>query len=114
MLVNSIQPGPRPYLAERYQQLRGAKFKRALKRRAKRQRLQPEFLLKAISALLDGTPVSTFDKPTQQALAAVVKNAEGDVIEGDPNEIKRQRDVWTFARNMGSDDPNWQLVATGE
>jgi predicted lipid-binding transport protein (Tim44 family) len=36
------------------------------------------------------------------------------VIEGDPKAVKTQRDVWTFARNMGSDDPNWQLVATGE
>ena len=47
-------------------------------------------------------------------LTSVVKNAEGDVIEGDPSAIKRQKDVWTFARKMGSDNPNWQLVATGE
>lgn len=47
-------------------------------------------------------------------LTSVVKNAEGEVIEGNANEIKRQRDVWTFARKMGSDNPNWQLVATGE
>jgi len=45
-------------------------------------------------------------------LTSVVKNAAGEVIEGDPNEIKRQRDVWTFARTMGADDPNWELVAT--
>jgi predicted lipid-binding transport protein (Tim44 family) len=45
-------------------------------------------------------------------LTSVVKNADGQIIEGDPNEIKRQRDVWTFARNMGADDPNWELVAT--
>ena len=47
-------------------------------------------------------------------LTSVVKNAEGEIVEGNPNEIKRQRDVWTFARVMGSDDPNWQLVATSE
>lgn len=47
-------------------------------------------------------------------LTSVVKNANGDIVEGNPNEIKRQRDVWTFARKMGADDPNWQLVATGE
>ncbi|WP_224816648.1 Tim44/TimA family putative adaptor protein [Hasllibacter sp. MH4015] len=45
-------------------------------------------------------------------LTSVVKNADGEVIEGDPTEIKRQRDVWTFARHMGADDPNWLLVAT--
>ena len=47
-------------------------------------------------------------------LTSAVRNASGDIVEGDPNEIKRQRDVWTFARRMGVDDPNWQLVATGE
>jgi len=45
-------------------------------------------------------------------LTSVVKNADGEIVEGDPNEIKRQRDVWTFARKMGSDNPNWILVAT--
>ena len=47
-------------------------------------------------------------------LTSVVKNADGDIVEGNANEIKRQRDVWTFARKLGSDNPNWQLVATGE
>jgi predicted lipid-binding transport protein (Tim44 family) len=47
-------------------------------------------------------------------LTYVVRNTAGEVVEGNPNEIKRQRDVWTFARRMGVDDPNWQLVATGE
>jgi predicted lipid-binding transport protein (Tim44 family) len=28
--------------------------------------------------------------------------------------IKRQKDIWTFARIMGSDNPNWELVATGD
>jgi predicted lipid-binding transport protein (Tim44 family) len=47
-------------------------------------------------------------------LISVVRDRNGTVVEGDANEIKRQRDVWTFARRMGVDDPNWQLVATGE
>ncbi|MXQ08239.1 Tim44/TimA family putative adaptor protein [Alphaproteobacteria bacterium GH1-50] len=47
-------------------------------------------------------------------LTSVVRNSEGEIVEGNPNEIKKQRDVWTFARVMGSSDPNWQLVATGE
>jgi predicted lipid-binding transport protein (Tim44 family) len=62
-----------------------------------------------------------FDRATNMAeiavrfvgeLTSVVRNADGQLIEGDPNEIKRQRDVWTFAREMGANDPNWQLVAT--
>ncbi|NKB29291.1 MAG: Tim44/TimA family putative adaptor protein [Rhodobacteraceae bacterium] len=47
-------------------------------------------------------------------LTSVVRDNAGDIVEGNPTEIKRQRDIWTFARKMGSDDPNWQLVATGE
>ncbi|GAA6147088.1 Predicted lipid-binding transport protein, Tim44 family [Pseudooceanicola nitratireducens] len=47
-------------------------------------------------------------------LTFAVRDRAGEVIEGDPKAVKTQRDVWTFARNMGSDDPNWQLVATGE
>jgi len=47
-------------------------------------------------------------------LTSVVRDAKGKVVEGDPNKIKRQKDVWTFGRVMGSDDPNWQLIATGE
>jgi predicted lipid-binding transport protein (Tim44 family) len=65
-----------------------------------------------------------FDKATREGeitikfvgeLTSVVRKAEsGEVVEGDPNEIKRQKDVWTFARDMSSDSPNWKLVATGE
>ncbi len=46
-------------------------------------------------------------------LTSVVRDKDGQIVEGNPNEIKRQKDVWTFARPMGTDDPNWQLVATG-
>ncbi|KMW58909.1 Transporter [Candidatus Rhodobacter oscarellae] len=47
-------------------------------------------------------------------LTSVVRDAAGEIIEGDATEVKRQKDIWTFAREMGTDDPNWKLVATGE
>jgi len=47
-------------------------------------------------------------------LTSVVTDESGEVIEGDATSIKKQKDIWTFARIMGSNDPNWQLVATGE
>ena len=43
-----------------------------------------------------------------------VRDNAGDVVEGNANEIKRQRDVWTFAHKMDDNDPNWRLIATGE
>jgi len=45
-------------------------------------------------------------------MTSVVRDRGGDIVEGDPKAVKRQKDTWTFARDMGSDDPNWQLVAT--
>ena len=47
-------------------------------------------------------------------ITSVVHDKAGEIIEGSPNEVKRQKDVWTFARTMDSNDPNWKLVATGE
>ena len=64
---------------------------------------------------------ATFDDATNEAEIAVrftgemtylVRDAGGDVVEGSDTEIKRQKDVWTFARAMGTNDPNWRLVAT--
>lgn len=46
-------------------------------------------------------------------LTSVVRDPSGVVVEGDPKEIKQQRDVWTFTRNMASDNPNWLLTGTG-
>lgn len=46
-------------------------------------------------------------------LTSVVRGKNGKVIEGNPDEVKRQKDVWTFGRTMGADNPNWLLVATG-
>lgn len=40
------------------------------------------------------------------------KNADGAVIEGDPTSVHETRDLWTFARDVKSSDPNWTLVAT--
>ncbi|MGB0902757.1 Tim44/TimA family putative adaptor protein [Halocynthiibacter sp.] len=47
-------------------------------------------------------------------LTSVVRDRGGDIIEGDKTAVKRQRDTWTFAREMGADNPNWKLIATGE
>lgn len=46
-------------------------------------------------------------------LIVATRDASGEVVEGDPKAARKQRDIWTFARHMGQDDPNWQLVATG-
>lgn len=47
-------------------------------------------------------------------LYRTVRDKTGAVIEGSPTTILRQRETWTFGRRMGTGDPNWQLVATGD
>jgi predicted lipid-binding transport protein (Tim44 family) len=42
----------------------------------------------------------------------VTYDSEGRVVDGDPNEVETITDIWTFARNTRSRDPNWNLVAT--
>lgn len=43
---------------------------------------------------------------------SVTRDEAGHAVEGDPNETREVTDVWTFARDTGSSDPNWTLVAT--
>ncbi|WP_343313073.1 Tim44/TimA family putative adaptor protein [Brucella sp. BE17] len=37
---------------------------------------------------------------------------EDKLIDGDPENVVEIKDLWTFARDTGSRDPNWKLVAT--
>ncbi|MDG2285288.1 MAG: Tim44/TimA family putative adaptor protein [Alphaproteobacteria bacterium] len=60
---------------------------------------------------LEGSLVSiTVEFVTDQV--KVTRNAQGDVVEGDPNRIDTLTDIWIFARDLRSRDPNWQLVGT--
>lgn len=45
-------------------------------------------------------------------LVSATRDAAGEVIDGDPETVAEVKDVWTFARDTRSRDPNWKLVAT--
>jgi len=45
-------------------------------------------------------------------LITVTRDASGAVVDGSQDQVAEVTDVWTFARQLGSRDPNWQLVAT--
>ncbi|AWN34979.1 Tim44/TimA family putative adaptor protein [Methylobacterium radiodurans] len=45
-------------------------------------------------------------------LITATRDANGAVIDGSAETVVEVPDVWTFARTLGSRDPNWQLVAT--
>jgi predicted lipid-binding transport protein (Tim44 family) len=48
---------------------------------------------------------------TAQMITAT-RDQAGTVIDGSPDKVVQIDDVWTFARNTGSRDPNWKLAAT--
>lgn len=47
-------------------------------------------------------------------IAAVTRNAEGEVVAGSLSDAVQTRDRWTFRRDVRSDDPNWLLIETDE
>jgi predicted lipid-binding transport protein (Tim44 family) len=45
-------------------------------------------------------------------LISVTRDKSGAVIDGNPEKVTEVTDVWTFARDIASRDPNWKLIAT--
>ena len=48
----------------------------------------------------------------QSKLITATRDKDGNVIDGNAEKITDVTDVWTFARDLSSRDPNWKLVAT--
>lgn len=42
----------------------------------------------------------------------IIKDQDGEIIEGNPNQIDQVIDTWTFERSLKSKDPNWVLIST--
>ena len=47
-------------------------------------------------------------------IAAVTRDANGDVVAGSMSDAVQTRDLWTFRRDLASGDPNWVLIETDE
>jgi predicted lipid-binding transport protein (Tim44 family) len=47
-------------------------------------------------------------------IAAVTRNAEGQMVAGSLSDAVQIRDLWTFRRDVSSRDPNWLLIETDE
>lgn len=58
--------------------------------------------------------VATIDVRFDAYVAAITRNAEGEVVAGSLTDAVSTHDIWTFRRNIASQDPNWLLVETDE
>ena len=65
-----------------------------------------------LSALGSSARPRNFSVRFSAKLASVTRDAQGEVVDGSPDTVVEHIDLWTFARDVRSRDPNWQLTAT--
>jgi predicted lipid-binding transport protein (Tim44 family) len=64
-----------------------------------------------VEAALKGTTAQVTVKFRSELISAT-RDRNGAIVDGDPNAVSEVTDIWTFARDTTSRDPNWRLVAT--
>ena len=86
-------------------------------REAKSEKIQSSFVgidkADLVSAEMKGGEAHLTLRIVSELISAT-KNKAGEIIDGDPETVAEVKDVWTFARDTRSRDPNWKLVATEE
>ncbi|WP_067224594.1 Tim44/TimA family putative adaptor protein [Stappia indica] len=64
-----------------------------------------------VEAALKGSTAQVTVKFRSELISAT-RDRNGAIVDGDPNAVSEVTDIWTFARDTTSRDPNWRLVAT--
>jgi len=93
-----------------------ARFAHAIRERASAgQRMESAIVSlkkrEIVAASLEGREASVTIRFSSDQIIAV-HDAEGKLVDGDPNMLQEVNDLWTFSRMVTSRDPNWQLRAT--
>ncbi len=58
------------------------------------------------------TKIADITLSFKSEISTVVKNAKGSIVEGHPDEIKKQKDTWVFTKNLSEKSPIWLLKST--
>jgi predicted lipid-binding transport protein (Tim44 family) len=84
-------------------------------REAKSEKIQSSFVgidkVDIVAAEMKGSEAHVTLRVVSELISAT-RDKAGAVIDGDPETVAEVKDVWTFARDTRSRDPNWKLVAT--
>jgi len=84
-------------------------------REQKSEKIQSSFVginkAEIVSAEMKGSEAHVTLRIVSELISATLDKS-GAVIDGDPETVAEVKDVWTFARDTRSKDPNWKLVAT--
>ena len=58
------------------------------------------------------TKVADITLSFKSEISTVVKDGKGNIIEGHPDEVKKQKDSWVFTKNLENKNPIWLLKST--
>ncbi len=58
------------------------------------------------------TKIADITLSFKSEISTVVKDAEGTIVEGHPDEVKKQKDTWVFTKNLSEKTPIWLLKST--
>lgn len=116
MIVASFAAGDRetlrPLLSDEvYENFAGAIIDRADKGHTMETTLVGISSADIVEANLDGRIAFVTVKFVTEQIE-VERDAAGEVVSGNPSRVATVTDIWTFARNTRSRNPNWTLVAT--
>src|SRR5665213_1245087 len=116
MIVNAYAEGDRRTLKNLLSRDVHDNFEAAIDEREKRGETVESRFVAIDNAEITGAELRS--KTTQltvrfvSQLISVTRDKSGDVIDGNAEKVTDVTDVWAFARDTTSRDPNWNLVAT--
>jgi predicted lipid-binding transport protein (Tim44 family) len=116
MIITAFAADDRPTLQRLLSQDVFQSFLAAIEGRENRSETMKTTLVSIDSVTVDDAAMR--DRTAQITLRFAVKlisateNSAGSVIEGSLDRVVDTIDVWTFARDSQSRDPNWKLIAT--
>jgi predicted lipid-binding transport protein (Tim44 family) len=116
MIVNAFAEGDRRALKNLLSREVYEGFETAIGERDKRgERVESKFVsidkADIVGAELRGRSAQVTIRFVSKLISAT-RDRFGSVIEGSDEKVTDVTDVWTFARDVGSRDPNWKLVGT--
>lgn len=116
LIINAFASGDSSQLKNLLSDQVYGDFTAAIRDRAAEERLMETTLVSIeasniIEAEMAGRTARITVKFTSEQISCA-RDADGNVVEGDPEHVARVIDIWTFERNVRSRDPNWWLAET--
>jgi predicted lipid-binding transport protein (Tim44 family) len=116
MIVNAFAAGDRRALKSLLSREVYDGFEGAIREREQRgETVESKFVAIASSDIINAEQRGRVAQVTIRfvsQLISVTRSRNGAVVDGNPDKVSDVTDIWTFARDVSSSDPNWKLVAT--